>query len=248
MPYCPNCGRYVSHGDSSCPECNCSLDGGGNDASGPRHDSSTGNAQRSEPGQGVAASRRDQRESRRGESGSRPSGARARTERNADVQTGKTRRTALAWAGGALGLTVLGTWILGLVDDEGPKDAIEAWRSAWHSGDNEAYREFWHSESPRWTDRTDDEQSRFLTVDASLRYVSESRKTIEQTDTRASVRDVYLLVGAEFETPRRITDVVDLRTENGNWRIWDYRRESSEKATNCRQNVTITGSGSIQCE
>lgn len=248
MPYCPNCGRYVSHGDSSCPECSCSLDDGRDEASVPRHDSSTGNAQRSEPGQGVAASRQDQRESRQDESGPRRSGTRARTERNADAQTGKTRRTALAWAGGALGLTVLGTWALGVFDDEGPKDAIEAWRSAWTSGDDEAYREFLHSGSPRRTAGTEGRQSRLATADSTLGYTNETREVLDRTDDEATVRDVYLITGPEFQNPQRGTDVIELRTEDGDWRIWDYRAEQLQEATDCRQNITITGIRSLECE
>jgi len=223
MPYCPECGRYISLGDTSCPECGCSLDDGTDDSPGPQHDS------------------------RRGERDSRRDGTPGETERHADQQTGKPRRVALAYAGGALGLTVLGAWALQLFDNEGPKDAIEAWRDAWTSGDDEAYRAFLHSGSPRRTAGTDDEQSRLATADASLLYASESREVLEKTDTRASVREVYLLTDPEFETPRRITDVIELRTEDGNWRIWDYRREDSEVATDCRQSVTITGAGSIQC-
>lgn len=248
MPYCPNCGRYTSHADSTCPECDCSLGDGADDESGPRRGSPPERPQRPGPREDAAASRRDGPASRHGESGSRRSDTRTRIGRNADAQTGKTRRTALAWAGGALGLTVLGTWALGLFDEEGPKNTIEDWRNAWSTGDSGTYRELFHSESPRLRTGRDDEQSRLATADASLRYVGENREVVDEGETRASVRDVYLLIDTEFETPRRITDVVELRTENGNWRIWDYRRVGSEQATDCRQNVTITGSGSIECE
>jgi hypothetical protein len=231
MPYCPNCGRYISLGDTSCPECGCSLADGTEDSPGPQHESRDDGTE----------SRREEREPRRGET---PTGS----GRNADQQTGKTRRVALAYAGGALGLTVLGTWALGLFDDEGPKDAIEAWRTAWASGDDEAYREFLHSESPRQTGRRNDDQSRLATADESLRYVGETREVLDRTDTEASVRDVYLLTRPEFENPRRITDVIDLRTEEGDWRIWDYRTEQSEQATNCSRSVTVTGLRSLECE
>lgn len=212
MPYCPNCGHYISLGDTACSECGCSLAEGMESERSP------------EP--------RQQSEQR---------------ERNRNKQEGRTRRLALASAGGILGLMIFGTWGLGQFDERGPKDALEEWWTAWMNGDADAYRTLWHSESP--IPARDGEEFPELAAPAErMEYIGETRETVERTDTEALVRDVFVLTDAAFENPRQITALIDLRTEDGNWRIWDYRREETEQLDTCRQTVSITGLSTVECE
>lgn len=231
MPYCPNCGRYISLGDTECAECGSSLADGMEDGAGPAHDSSAGNEH----------DRPDEGEPPRDESTEQAA-------ENSSEQTGRTRRTALAFAGGILGLMVVGTWGLETLDETGPKDVVGNWRDAWIARDAETFGDLWHSDSPRQAEAIADQYSRVDIPDGPLQYYGETRKLLDKTDTTASVRDVFLLTNPESAVPRRINDVVELRTENGAWRIWNYRTEHSEQASGCSRGINITGLGDLECE
>jgi hypothetical protein len=156
------------------------------------------------------------------------------------------RRTAITYGLGVLGLMVVGVFGLEFLREDDPTDAIEAWRTAWADGDTAAYRDRWHSESPA-REGTDGDRFR-PEPDSDLRYISEERSELGRTDGQATVRDVYLLNHPDFEVRRRVTDTIDLRTENGDWAVWDYRTEAVEPVSDCDRSFTITGGTRIECE
>lgn len=222
MPYCPGCGHHVAPGDSTCTECGQSiadaLAAGRSDAEG-----SDG------LGQTPARAPRDDQDA--------PS-AMASAEEDPE-----TRRRVLAAAGGVLGTMVLGTYAMNQVTGNGPAPAVDAWRTAWVTGDAETFQLLWH---PAGTP-PEDAVGRPSRPDAALEYIGEERAVLERTETRASVRDVFVLGHPEFETRRRHETVVGLRTQDGNWRIYEERLERTEP-TSCRRTITITGPGRLVCE
>jgi len=166
----------------------------------------------------------------------------------ASSQEGATRRKALAAAGGVLGSMVLGTYAVERFVGDGPAEVVDAWRTAWTTGDADAFRTLWHPDATQPGSWSADALARPSEPDASLQYIGEERDVIERTETRASVRDVFVLGHPEFETRRRHDTVVDLRTAEGAWRVFEERLEGTESVTDCRRVITITGPGTIECE
>lgn len=54
------------------------------------------------------------------------------------------RRRAITYAGGVLGLMVVGAVGMEALDERGPVDVVEEWRAAWVRGDETTYGELWH--------------------------------------------------------------------------------------------------------
>ena len=237
MPYCPNCGGHVGWGEDSCSMCGESLDDAS--ADGPEPDRDRDRTAESDPDRRPRSDRRESRPSGR-ERGGRGPPARRHEEDAED------RRTAVKYGLGVLGLMVVGVFGLEFVQEDSPTDAVDAWRTAWADGDTAAYDDRWHSESPA-RDGTSGDRFR-PEPDSDLRYISEERSVLSQTDGKAGVRDVFLLDHPDFDVRRRVTDTVDLRTESGDWAIWDYRTEAVEQVTDCDRSFTITGGTRIECE
>jgi len=245
MPYCPNCGGHVGWGDDSCSMCGESLDGDDSASEqqspgGRERDPATerqGRQPRRERDRGSTSERRDHRSRREGDERAPP----ARLHRE-DAQD---RRTAIKYGLGVLGLMVVGAFGLEFVREDDPEDAVEAWRTAWVEGDTAAYRDLWHSESPAREGGGD----RFRPEpDSDLQYIPQERTVLDRADGAATIRDVFLLDHPEFETRRLVTDIVDLRTEDGDWVVWDYRTEAVGPVTDCDRSFTITGGVEIECE
>jgi len=228
MPYCPNCGGHVGWGDDSCSMCGESLDeGSADDSTSEQERRSAGGREQQSP---------DRRE-REGDGRAPP----ARLHRE-DAQD---RRTAIKYGLGVLGLMVVGAFGLEFLREDDPEDAVEAWRTAWAEGNTATYRDRWHSESPA----LGGDGNRFRPEpDGDLQYIPQERTVLDQTDDAATVRDVFLLDHPEFEVRQRVTDVVELRREDGNWVVWDYRTEAVEPVTDCDRSFTITGGVEIECE
>lgn len=251
MPYCSHCGGHVGWGDDSCSMCGESLDGESTDDSASERERQPPGERERDPAterqgrerarerdRGSARERRDQRS--RQERDARAPPARLHREDATD------RRTAIKYGLGVLGLMAVGAFGLDFVREDGPEDAVEAWRTAWADGDTAAYRDRWHSESPV-RDGADGDRFR-PEPDGDLQYISQERTVRDRTDDAATVRDVFLLNHPEFEVRRRVTDLVDLRTEDGDWAVWDYRTEAVEQVTDCDRSFGITGSVEVECE
>jgi len=155
----------------------------------------------------------------------------------------RTRRTAITYAAGCLGLTVLGAAGLEFVSEEGPKDAVGAWRAAWEAGDATTYREYWHPEAP-----AREGKHRRGAADERLQYTVQDRELLDRDGATATVRDAFVLEHPGFETRRRFVDVVDLQTVSGSWLIRAVRTESVEEATDCSRGFSATGTTSLTCE
>ena len=221
MPYCPDCGRHIALGDVQCPECGSRI--GGEAPEGPTGPPATGG--------GTGPPEQERRPQKPRRSGQDPA----------------TRRRALGYAGGVLGVLVAGALGFEALDDTGPLDVVDDWRSAWAGGDGATYRELWHPETAGDPDTWWATESGPV-ADSSVRYESESREVIEQTGSRASVRETFLYGHPSLEDRHRLTDVIDLRTADGDWRIHGVRTEAVEAADDCRRRFTITGTTSLDCE
>ena len=221
MPYCPDCGRHIALGDVQCPECGSRI--GGEAPEGPTGPPATGG--------GTGPPEQERRPQKPRRSGQDPA----------------TRRRALGYAGGVLGVLVAGALGFEALDDTGPLDVVDDWRSAWAGGDGATYRELWHPETAGDPDTWWATESGPV-ADSSVRYESESREVIEQTGSRASVRETFLYGHPSIADRRRLTDVIDLRTADGDWRIHGVRTEAVEAADDCRRRFTITGTTSLDCE
>jgi len=223
MPYCPNCGRHVALGDPECAECGQSvaeaLAGGG------------------DPGAGYGD-----------EDGPREPPAADRPSMAADQSDPATRRKVLAGAGGILGAMVLGTFVVERLSGDGPVEAVDVWRRAWVTGDDDPFEALWHPEAAGRTDWPAGDPTRPAAPDPTLEYNEEDRSVLEQSDGRATVRDVFILGHPEFESRHRLDTRVELRTVSGDWRIWRERLAGSEPVTDCNRILSIGGSSRISCE
>jgi len=222
MPYCPACGHHVAPGDATCSECGRSVAEAlsqGNRGGGP-----------------AAAPAQDSGESQP------PAAA------EAPGQDGTTRRKALTAAGGVLGAMVLGTYAVERFVEDGPGEVVDAWRTAWADGDADTFYSLWHPDATQPDTWPEDALARPSEPDPSLEYIGEEETVLERTETETSVRNVFVLGRPEFETRRRHETVVDLRTADGSWRVFEERLEHAESVTNCRRIITINGPGRIECE
>ena len=157
------------------------------------------------------------------------------------------RRRAITYAGGVLGLMVVGAVGMEALDERGPVDVVEEWRAAWVRGDETTYGELWHpgvaaDPATWWADELGS------APETSLRYTSESRDVVEETATDAVVRETFLLWHPSFDERVRLTDVIDLRTADDSWRISGVRTESVATVSDCNRRLTITGRGRLDCE
>lgn len=226
MPYCPACGHHVAPGDDACSECGRSIAAA---LAGGRRD----------PGPADESGRARER--------ARSDGADTRQSVAPAGDDSTTRRRVLASAGGVLGTMVLGGYAVERLAD-GPVDAVDAWRTAWVTGDAATFRRLWHSAATQPETWPDDALDRPSGPDPALQYIGEDRTLLEETGARATVREVFVLGHPDFETRRRHETVVDLRTEAGDWRVFEERLERSEPVTGCRRTITINGPGRLVCE
>jgi len=158
-----------------------------------------------------------------------------------------TRRRALGYASGVLGLLVVCAVGLEAVEGTDPIDVVDEWRAAWTGGDETAYGELWHPEATAdpeawWADELGSEP------DESVRYTSESREVVEETPTTAAVRETFFLGHPSLDDRLQLTDVIDLRTVEDEWRIYGVRTEAVDPVSDCNRRLTVTGGGSLDCE
>lgn len=142
---------------------------------------------------------------------------------------GLSRRTMIAAGGGAVAVAAGGSWVLsGRDSSTGPVDVVaESWET-WADGDRAAYRALYHSESPKretdwWNEVVTDPESDFG-PDLGTDWTIENRTVIEQSEGRATVEETYTYtyVGADAESRQyRYTYQIELRTEDGAWKLWE---------------------------
>lgn len=138
---------------------------------------------------------------------------------------------AVALAGGGWYLFVRETY----PDD--PIGVVELEWEAWEESDFETYDEIYHSESPErdsewWTQITEGDEE-FGLEDGS-EWTLEERELVEETADEATVREVYTIYrpnveGMDEEIYGRATRLVTLRTEDGDWKIWEQEIENWEE-------------------
>jgi len=158
----------------------------------------------------------------------------------------RTRRRALAGAGGVLGLLVAGAYIFDRPRQEGPAETVKAWREAWAQGDAETYKRLWHPDRPE-SERTLGLERLDFGAEAPPNYVQENAETVTRTDTEAVVREQFV-AGTGLESLRRVAVRVELRTVGNDWRVWDVQTEFTEPVEECRRRPTLVGLSGLECE
>lgn len=114
-------------------------------------------------------------------------------------------------------------------DTSGPLDALDKSWTYWENGNAEAYKALVHSESPDrdesfWTDET---YWNDFGKEDGVEWNIVERTFEERTDTRAVVEEIYFWSSPD-QDPVHITDHVELRVENGDWKVWTREYISSE--------------------
>jgi hypothetical protein len=129
---------------------------------------------------------------------------------------------ALAGAGGG--------WYFFLREAGDPLAVLERSWTAWENGNAEAYRQLYHSESPeRETQYWNDDQywADFGPSDG-VDWTIEERELVNEAETRATAREVYTWRQPDQPT-LRITDLIELQTENGEWKIWQLENQNTSE-------------------
>ena len=213
MVECSNCGAETRAGASFCSECGAELGAeraaAGEDAaaSGDREAAASGDREAAASGDGPELSEIDAGTS--GGSG------------------GLSRRQLLG--GGALVAAGAAGWYRFIRDDgaSGPKSVVKRSWTTWENGNFEGYSETFHSESPDRDQFVDESQASDFGPSDGTEWAIEERTVVSQSESEATVREVYRFDAPDQE-PRRFTDLYELRTEDGAWKIWAIQFEDSE--------------------
>lgn len=244
---CPNCRAAVVDDARFCPECGAALgERGGNQGGGQRGDDTQG-TRRGQPGQGrrMPASRSADAEDAQpatdtslGQQGQQPgveAGAGAPPEQPPPAQAPQgppadgrdggrssrvSRRTLLAGGAGVLAVAAAGGWYA-FFREPGPVAAARRSWEAWKASDFEAYDPVVHTDSPLRENWPQDFGENFGPQEGT-ELTMESRELVEQGETEAIVREVYVW-DPPSERPLRVTNRLTLRTKNGAWKLWDIR-------------------------
>jgi len=118
-------------------------------------------------------------------------------------------------------------WYTFLRDDgsSGPTGVVKQTWSLWESGDLDAYRALFHSESPARQQLPSD-PAEFGPADG-VSWTIEERTVTSKTESEAVVREVYRWDAPDQELIR-VTDLYQLRIEDGEWKLWDIQFQDSE--------------------
>ncbi|WP_336037437.1 hypothetical protein [Halobacterium yunchengense] len=157
---------------------------------------------------------------------------------NVDLETagaagsdGIGRRKLLAVGG--LAAAGAGGWYVFLREDGQSSPAAVSKRNwqAWEDGDAAAYRATFHAESPArdasyWSD---DQYWEDFGPDDGVEVAHVGNEVVEGGDDRAVVEEVYRRDAPDSE-PEDVTSNVELRTEDGAWKVWTIEYVSSEPA------------------
>lgn len=232
MPSCSNCGAEATPPAEFCPSCGAAVGAERHAGSG-----ASAHADGTEPGTkrgGSEPARQTEapEPARAGDQGARQRAGEPESapRHGGSSGSGIGRRELLV--GGTLAFGAVGGWALFLREEsEGPVDVVEASWDVWEADDGEGFRELVHSESPiRETNWWNDDsywEERFGRQEG-LKWELEERTLVEETETAASIREVYIWDPPEG-TRSRVTDVVELRTEDDEWKIWERENEEYEE-------------------
>lgn len=232
MVRCQNCGGEAAEGARYCPDCGALL--GPNGTSG--HDQGAPGQDPSGEGAAERAHARQQ-ETARQPQGQAPGGS----DRGPPPQYqrppgdgqdgGLSRRKLLAAGGGVVALSGAGAgWYFVLRGPGDPLRVLDRLWSTWESGNADAYQGLFHSDSPErqeqyWND--DGYWANFGPGDG-VDWTIEEREVLDRTETRATAREVYVWRQPDQPTVR-ITDRYDLRTEGGEWKVWEITGQDVEE-------------------
>jgi len=122
----------------------------------------------------------------------------------------------------------VGGWYFFLRETGPVAVARRSWE-AWIAGDFEAYEQLVHTDSPLRDNWPQDIAENFGPPEGAELTV-ESRELVEQGETQATVREVYVWDPADGSADR-VTDDLELRTEEGDWRFWDVQNADVEPVT-----------------
>lgn len=222
MGRCWNCDTGVDGTATYCPNCGSALE----DRTG--ESPATGQGSKAPPpGQAQGPRRGHNGRGERAAMRETGSGSASDSSVREESQSGLTRRRLLAGAGSVVALGGAG-WYVFLREDgsdqDGPKRVLaESWQT-WEEGDIDAYRDLWHSESPErdeeyWNDP--EYWAEFGRTD-QVEWTIEEREVINKTDSRAYVREVYVWENTTRGSRWRFTEVLQLRTEDGEWHIYSW--------------------------
>jgi hypothetical protein len=242
---CPNCGAAVAGDARFCPECGAALgepagsqggDRKGGDTPGgrpgqDRRQSASGpaDAERTRPAADARPDRQSQQpgaEVQREQTPSaQPRQAAPEGGRDGGESGGISRRALLAGSAGVLGVAAAGGWYL-FLREAGPVAAARRSWEAWTDGDFETFEQVVHSDSPLRENWPQDFGENFGPREGT-ELTMESRELLEQGETEAVVREVYVWDPPDG-SPRRVTDRLTLRTEEGAWKLWDVRNTGDQ--------------------
>jgi hypothetical protein len=242
---CPNCGAAVAGDARFCPECGAALgepagsqggDQKGGDTPGRQPDqdrrqsaSGPADAERTRPAADARPDRQSQQpgaEVQREQTPSaQPRQAAPEGGRDGEESGGISRRALLAGSAGVLGVAAAGGWYL-FLREAGPVAAARRSWEAWTDGDFETFEQVVHSDSPLRENWPQDFGENFGPREGT-ELTMESRELLEQGETEAVVREVYVWDPPDG-SPRRVTDRLTLRTEEGAWKLWDVRNTGDQ--------------------
>lgn len=111
-----------------------------------------------------------------------------------------------------------------------PLAALERFWSTWEDQNADAYQGLFHSDSPERQEQYWDDDGYWADFGPSqgVDWTIEERELLDRTETRATAREVY--IWRQPDQPRlRITDRYDLRTEDGEWKVWRIEGQNVEE-------------------
>lgn len=130
-----------------------------------------------------------------------------------------SRRQILVGGGVVGAIALVGAWYR-IIREPTPIDVIKKWWRFYEAGNLDGAREVYHSESPTQATYEEINKKEFGPGE-EVSWTIENR-TLSIRGKRASVRERYIW---EDRTGRyRITDEINLRTEDGEWKIWARER------------------------
>lgn len=140
-----------------------------------------------------------------------------------------SRRQLLVGSSAAGALALVGGWYR-FIRKLTPVEVVEKWWEVWQQGDAEAARELFHLKGPLQSEANDASAEEFG-PDEGVSWNIEERtvtdKTELQNNEEATVRETFIW---NDDTGRyRITRDNILRTEDGQWKVWNLNTVDSEE-------------------
>ncbi len=242
MARCANCGGEAAEGARYCPDCGARLepnDTSGHDSGNSPGEGPSGGSPPEQPPSGGGPRGWEQPRSGRGQraQGQGPGGGGQRPPPQpqrppGDGQDGGvSRRTLLAAGGGVVALAGAGAgWYVFLRGPGDPLQVLEQLWSTWENGDADTYQDLFHSDSPERQEEywNDDQYWAEFGPGDGVDWTIEEREVVDRTETRATVREVYVWRQPD-EPALRITDRLEFRTEGSEWKVWEITGQDVEE-------------------